>query len=253
MTIPKCFEYFWLPLPFPFAKVKQIMQYVENFCWWHMGSSPPWAQVTAVLLSGCWRLLRAGPVRAPVSSHASELKLDRHKDSSATSSGSLWTLVPCPTLLSIWLVPPWWTQVCLTLGSYWIQAFFSMIYLDSCWCTTSGRVEDWISAAVINFACTHNLFLPRSCFPNTLVCFAALSSFGGVESIVDSPEKQLFGWSPWDSSIVEFFLEGEIRLLKKESIHISSSSFQRTFCRRRSKRGLSWTISTIYTFLGVVH
>ena len=47
------------------------------------------------------------------------------------------------------------------------------------------------------------------------MCFAALSSFGGVESIVDSPEKQLFGWSPWDSSIVEFFLEGEMRLLKK--------------------------------------
>ena len=84
-----------------------------------------------------------------------------------------------PALLSIWLVPPWWTQVCLTLGSYWIQAFFSMIYLDSCWCTTSGRVEDWISAAVINFACTHNLFLPRSCFPNTLMCLAAFTSFGG--------------------------------------------------------------------------
>ena len=145
-----------------------------------MGSSPPWAQVTAVQLSGCSRLLRAGPVRAPVSSHAtSELKLDRHQDSSATGSGSLWTLIPCPALLSIWLVPPSWTQVCLNLGSSWIPAFFSMIYLDSCWCATSRRVEDWISAAVINFACTHNLFLPRSCFPNTLMCLAAFTSFGG--------------------------------------------------------------------------
>ena len=28
------------------------------------------------------------------------------------------------------------------------------------------------------------MFLLRSCFPNTLVCFAALSSFGGVGGVI---------------------------------------------------------------------
>ena len=64
---------------------------------------------------------------------------------------------------------------------------------------------------VINFACTQNLFLLRSCFPNTLVCFAALSSFGGVGGVI--LKAALVG--VLGGIVVEFFLEGEMRLLKK--------------------------------------
>ena len=53
------------------------------------------------------------------------------------------------------------------------------------------------------------------------MCFAALSSFGGVGGVI--LKAALVG--VLGGIVVEFFLEGEMRLLKKERIHISSSSF----------------------------
>ena len=53
------------------------------------------------------------------------------------------------------------------------------------------------------------------------MCFAALSSFGGVGGVI--LKAALVG--VLGGIVVEFFLEGEMRLLKKECIHISSSAF----------------------------
>ena len=154
-----------------------------------MGSSPPWAQVTAVLLSGCSRLLRASPVRAPVSSHAtSELKLDRHQ----TAPPPAQALSPCPDLGSLpcpALIMVGTTLMNSSLQDFWLilnSSLFSMIYLEPRLLLMYDFRKGWRLdlSHVINFACTQNLFLLRSCFPNTLVCFAALSSFGGVGEVI---------------------------------------------------------------------
>ena len=55
-----------------------------------------------------------------VSSSSIDIKQLRHR---LRLSLLVLTLVPCPALLSSWLVPPWWTQVCKTFGSSWIPAF----------------------------------------------------------------------------------------------------------------------------------
>ena len=217
-----------------------------------MGSSPPWAKVTAVQLSGCSRLLTAGPVRAPVSSHAtSELKLDRHQ----TAPPPAQALSPCPDLGSLpcpALIMVGTTLMNSSLQDFWLilnSSLFSMIYLEPRLLLMYDFRKGWRLdlSHVINFACTQNLFLLRSCFPNTLVCFAALSSFGGVGGVI--LKAALVG--VLGGIVVEFFLEGEMRLLKKECIHISSSSFlffllasssfQCAICCHRSKRGISLT------------
>ena len=91
---------------------------------------PKWQLCSSVGARGSSQLVQSELQSAhtqQVSSSSIDIKQLRHR---LRLSLLVLTLVPCPALLSSWLVPPWWTQVCKTFGSSWIPAFFSMIYLE---------------------------------------------------------------------------------------------------------------------------